>query len=414
MDANVMFWLLAGVMMAVVLALLLLPLLRRPGRALARAEYDLAVYRDQLRELEQEVEQGLIGKEEAERARNAIARRILAADKARQQAQAQVDGAGRGGVLAAIGATLLVPVAALAFYLNTGEPGRPDMPLQQRLANAAQNNDLAALVKRAEQRLATNPDDLRGWLALAPAYEQLGRMDKAVEAWRKAIELSEKPDADLYNSYAEALVRASQGRIPDQAVRAFRKALDLAPGNPMSRYYLAMADLQAGRREQAYDALKKLLDDLPQDVPARRTIAQQVQQLGMMLGKAPGSLPSGPVAMAAQASSSSSASSAPASEAGAAGGPSADAVRERMRAMQNASPQERMAMIRNMVESLDARLQEDPDDLGGWLRLIRARKVLGEDDKARAALKRANEVFANDEEARRKLEVLAAQIGIAP
>ena len=391
MSSGVQFWLLAGGLTLVVLALLLAPLLRRPGKALARAEYDLAIYRDQMRELEEEIAQGLISPEEAERTRNEIARRILAADEARRQAQEQLEGRSGGAVFASIAAALLVPAVALAVYVQKGQPGRPDMPLEQRLADAVKNNDLAALVRRAEMKLQKNPDDLRGWIAIAPAYERLGQLDKAVEAWRRAIALSEKPDPDLYNAFAEALVRASDGRITKDALRAFRQAQRLRPGDPMSRYYLAMADLQAGNREKAYEALKKLLADLPPDVPARATIAAQVKELGAALGR---KAEAAPVTAAA-------------------GGPSMDAVRERMRAMRNASPEERMAMIRNMVEGLDARLKENPDDLAGWLRLIRARKVLGENDKAKEALLRARQAFSGNAEALKRIDALAAQLGLS-
>ncbi|MDH5488550.1 MAG: c-type cytochrome biogenesis protein CcmI, partial [Rhodospirillaceae bacterium] len=44
-------------------------------------------------------------------------------------------------------------------------------------------------------------------------------------------------------------------------------------------------------------------------------------------------------------------------------------------------------MIRSMVERLAARLQENPDDLEGWVRLERAYQVLGEAEKALGAQK---------------------------
>ncbi len=390
MTSGVEFWLLAGGLTLVVLLLLLAPLLRRPGKALARAEYDLAIYRDQMRELEEEIAQGLMDEEAAGRARNEIAHRILAADEARRKAREQLEGSGRGTVFVSIVAALLVPAVALAVYVQKGQPGRPDMPLEQRLANAAQNNDLAALIKRAEMKLRQKPDDLRGWLAIAPAYERLGQMDKAVEAWRRAISLSEKPSAALYNAYGEALVRASGGKLTKTAVRAFRQAQKLEPGDPMSRYYLAMADLQAGRKKQALTALKRLLADLPPDVPARATIAKQVAELSAQPGR-----------------------KAPDSQGAVAAGPSPEAVRERMQAMRNASPEDRMAMIRNMVEGLDARLRNNPEDLAGWLRLIRARKVLGETDKARDALTRARQAFSGNADALKRIDSLAAQLGLS-
>ena len=411
-----LFWLLAGGMTLLALVLLVVPMLRTPRRALVRAEYDLAIYRDQLRELEEEIEQGAILPEAAERARNEIAHRILAADAARRKAQAQLAAGGRGSAMLAVVTAVAAAGMAVMLYLQVGQPGRPDLPLEQRLANAMRNNDLAAMVRRAEQKLRENPDDLRGWLALAPIYEQLGQPQKAVEAWRNVIRLTKKPSAELYNAYGEALVRLSRGQVTKEAVKAFSKAQELEPGDPMSRYYLAIADLQAGRLEAAYDRLNKLLADLSPDVPARATIARQVAQLAQRLGRKPPAAAS--TAPASQPASSTSGRLAQ-SATGAAGassresGPSREEVRKRMQAMRNMSPEKRMAMIRNMVEGLDQRLKDNPDDLPGWLRLIRARVVLGEREKAASALQGARKAFAGKPDALAQLNALAARLGLA-
>jgi len=47
-----------------------------------------------------------------------------------------------------------------------------------------------------------------------------------------------------------------------------------------------------------------------------------------------------------------------------------------------------------MVDGLQARLEDDPDDLSGWLSLVRARMMRGEPEEARALLQRARDVFA--------------------
>ena len=66
-------------------------------------------------------------------------------------------------------------------------------------------------------------------------------------------------------------------------------------------------------------------------------------------------------------------------------GPSA----EDMRAAGRMTPEERQEMIRGMVEGLAERLEENPGDLAGWLRLGRAQAVLGELDKSADAYGRA-------------------------
>lgn len=69
-------------------------------------------------------------------------------------------------------------------------------------------------------------------------------------------------------------------------------------------------------------------------------------------------------------------------------------------------------MISGMVDGLEARLKSDGDDLQGWQRLIRSRVVLGETDKARAALETARERFKNKRDAIAALAALAKEVGI--
>ena len=65
-----------------------------------------------------------------------------------------------------------------------------------------------------------------------------------------------------------------------------------------------------------------------------------------------------------------------------------------MDAAQEMSPEERMAFIRSMVDRLAMRLEEEPEDLDGWLRLARAYTVLGETGKAGEALDKAEGLVA--------------------
>ena len=75
---------------------------------------------------------------------------------------------------------------------------------------------------------------------------------------------------------------------------------------------------------------------------------------------------------------------------GVAPGPS----RAQIEAAGEMSPEERMAFIRSMVERLAGKLAENPDDIAGWERLVRAYGVLGETDKAIAAQTRLDALRA--------------------
>ena len=114
-----------GLMTVVALALLVVPLLRRHGAQAARADYDMEIYRDQLGELERDVERGLIGPEEKATARTEIERRMLNAvpvDGSPDDARPQ----GQGPLIAAFALTVLVPLAAGSIYLGLGTPELED------------------------------------------------------------------------------------------------------------------------------------------------------------------------------------------------------------------------------------------------------------------------------------------------
>ena len=116
-------------MISLALALLLLPLLWRRRGSAARDAYNLAVYRDQLAEVERDVGRGLLSGEQAEAARVEIGRRILALNPAHVEAAA----ASNAPAVAML-AVLLLPIAALALYWQLGSPAQPDQPFAERRA----------------------------------------------------------------------------------------------------------------------------------------------------------------------------------------------------------------------------------------------------------------------------------------
>ena len=74
------------------------------------------------------------------------------------------------------------------------------------------------------------------------------------------------------------------------------------------------------------------------------------------------------------------------------------------------SADEQAAMIENMVEGLAIRLEQNPDDFQGWMRLIRARTVMGDVPQARKDLATAQAVFPLETEEGQALQRLAAEL----
>lgn len=371
------FWIIATLMVVGTVAALAVPLLRQSAGSANEAEYDLEVYRDQLAELERDLGRGVITAEEMEAARTEIARRMLAADARLRKGGKAKAAAGNTAmrVLAALLAVTL-PAGAVLLYLQVGNPGAPDMPLAQRTDLPVPGGDdqrirqqLAGLEKAAE----ANPGDADAWLRLADAYKSFERFGDAAAAYRKALGLGPVSTA-VNGDFAEVLVMAAQGSVTPEARAVFEGVLAVAPVDPRAQYYLALGDYQAGKTREALDRWAALIESSPADAPwlgiVRENLAQAAQDLGLDVAE---------VMPEPQ----------PARDAGV-----AQLTPEQRAELEAMTPAEREAMVRDMVDGLDARLREDPMDLDGWERLIRARMVLGERDAAQDALERALEAFA--------------------
>jgi len=385
-SGELLFWLAAGLLTALAVLALLRPLLAPRGdTATARAPYDLAVYRDQLAEIERDVARGVLTPEAAEAARTEIERRILAAADAPAHGPGSA-AAGRGSAprrlpkMLAGTIAVALPLLALGVYVQLGAPALPGAPVAERAV--ATDDDMAVLVEQLAQRMAERPDDVRGWLLLARSYASLGRYEDSATAYAAAIAHGAE-GAEVQSAYGEALSAAANGQITVAAKMAFDAALAQDPGEPRARFYLALAKAQTGNLDEALADWVTLEAEAPADAPWRGAVTAQIEQAAAELGLDAAALP-GRVALA------------PLPE------PAEPSLDERgpdeadMAAAADMTPEERDAFIRGMVANLAARLETTPDDLGGWLRLARAYGVLGEAEKSEEAWARAAALAPDD------------------
>lgn len=253
---------------ATALAFIVLPLfLRRPAPA-RRGDYDIAVYKDQLREVERDAARGALDGAAAQSARLEIERRLLAADA--DGGLAASAGLPRASAWrwTAVLALILAPAAVL-IYLDHGTPGMPQISFADRAvdrqADAAREAQVAGLIGQVEARLAENPDDLRGWVLLARAYVRLGRIEDGLKAQATAGDLfDQEPDlaqdaAESMAAFGELLMQAANGEITPEARAAFGKAIGYDARNVRARYFLAFAKMQDGDPRAAVADWKALI-----------------------------------------------------------------------------------------------------------------------------------------------------------
>jgi cytochrome c-type biogenesis protein CcmH len=307
---------------------LLIPLLRSRTASTGRLDGELAIYRDQLAEIERERTAGTLPESEAAAARIEVERRILAAgDQPPPPARAD---ATLHKVLPPVLA-LAIPLLALGLYLQTGRPGLPAAPFaagQPPPASADEPFSVEKLLAAARARLAAQPDD---------------------------------PEA--LSALGEALTLEANGTVTRPAVESFNKALAAQPDDPRALYYLGLHEAQSGDSRAALARWRALLAKSPPDAPFLPMLRAEIERVAKAANI---DVPPMPPSSMPQPS------------------------REQQDAMAAMTPEQRQQAIRGMVEGLAARLKENPSDRAGWLRLANAWKVLGENANAADAYAKAD------------------------
>jgi cytochrome c-type biogenesis protein CcmH len=400
---NMTLWFIFGTMTAAALAIASWPLVR--GRASAAAASDVAVYRDQLEEIERDRADGRIGHDEFEAARVEVSRRLLgaaaSADTASSAAAASPHRWRR--VVALAGIVAVIPLIAVPLgarvdlamgdqVVATAVPlitvpiyrllGSPDITVESLASRATgddgQANSMANLIVRIEQHLKANPDDSRGWEIVAPVYMRLGRYDDAIKARRNLL-TQLGPSAQREVDLGVALVAAAGGEMTADSKSAFERAAALDSGNVNAMFFLGVAAQQDGNDAEAARIWRGLIEKAPPDAPWLRAVRERLASVSSDPAPAPGGY-----ALAARPP-----------------GPTA----EDMAKVRGMTPEAQGQFMRDRIEGLAARLREDGTDVGGWLRLLRAYMVLGERDKAKVVAGEARAALAREPE---KLKLLDA------
>lgn len=371
----IQLWGLVAVLAALVLLIMLWPLVKRRGGDVApREAYDINVYKDQLLEIEADLERGLLSEDQGEAARTEIKRRMLACAE-NSEAVTQADPSG-SNVLLISAVALFVPVGAVLLYLGLGNPGEPDQPLAERKAHSIaapseQDTEILEATAKLAKHLEGNPDDLPGWRLLARTYLTQGRYADSVSAYANAYRLSSN-DQEIVVNYAEAMTLASDALVTDQSHALFVKALALDATNPKARYYLGMYAVQHGDVRGAMQEWINLAAMSPPDAPWLQILDQQIGRAAKESGIDPTTIEPSAEAKALALQIRDEIARAQAEQAGA-----PEPTNEDVKAAMGMSEGDRNEMIRSMVQRLADRMKEDPT-MDGWLRLEKAYRVLGE------------------------------------
>jgi cytochrome c-type biogenesis protein CcmH len=288
-------------------------------------------FRQVLTGIDADLASGKLGEAEATAAKAELAREIL---RHKAEAGTGATGGPAFGKVPHLVGVAAVAVMTLGLYAVLGSPDVPSMPLASRENPAASQIDLDAAIVRIEEQLAANPDDVRGWSVIAPAYLQLGRYADAAKAFRRVIELGEAtPEVQL--RLAEALLREGSEASASQAVSTLETLVASDDANVMAKLYLASVYTGLERYDDAVTLWEAAIATANGDEP---WLANARQGLAVAQN---------------------------------AGAPQANEAETEM--------------IGQMVTGLAERLSTSGGSIEEWTQLVRAYLVLGDTDSAQAA-----------------------------
>lgn len=383
-----LLWILFAVLAAAVVWAVSRPLLAPAPAPSPEDDGEIAVYRDQLAEIEVEREQGLLAGPEAEGARVELARRLI------RHAEEQKRSAGLSGKApslvpkAVLYAAAALPVVGIMVYLAIGSPLLPSRPYAARMETPIEQATADDLVARVEAHMRQHPEDGKGWDVLAPVYMRMGDFGRAADAFQRATRLLGESPKRLMG-FARASVMMQNGIVSEPARKAYEKLLALQPDSIEAQVWLAIAKEQDGDLKSAEAEYKRLLPG--SEDPWKGLLNARLQAVTERLS---GTAPSADAGQPADA-------------------PSGPNVRpDAMAAAANMSPEEREKFIGKMVDGLAARLKQNGNDLEGWMRLVRSYVILGRRDDAASALANARGQFASDEKSLAQLNDLAKNLGL--
>ncbi len=273
------FLIAAGLMLALALLFVLLPLLR--GRCAVEPEAQraltLAIHRDALAELERDLAAGLIDAAQYGISRAELERRVL--DEAGRAAGAPGRTSGRWVALVC---ALLVPALAVPVYLALGQPQAVDAPRSSPAQEQAAGQQeitperIQAMVAQLAERMKTDPGNAEGWQMLARSYAAMQRFDEASEAYSNLVRIV-SDDAQVWTDYADVLAMSQGRKLAGEPEKMLARALELEPENAKALALAGSAAMQRGDRAGARKHWEKLLGLLPPDSPLVKPLTESLQ-----------------------------------------------------------------------------------------------------------------------------------------
>ena len=291
----ILFWVICALLILVALAFVLPPLLQRSQETKVktddeRRQANIAVYRDQLSELEADLRNGIVAEEQYALDRDEIERRLLedtAGVSSKKTRRPSTANARSTAYLLGLG----IPFIAIIFYLQIGAPNLIENPAAVSSPPTATTSgpmersqeQIEANVAKLAKKLESNPNDAEGWLMLARSYSSMEKFGEAAGAYAKATELTPK-NADLWAEYAFATAMASGRSLEGKPTELINHALQLDPENAKALQLAGSAAFEAKDYKKAIDYWQRVLKKVPPNDDVAKAITERINEAKTLAG----------------------------------------------------------------------------------------------------------------------------------
>jgi cytochrome c-type biogenesis protein CcmH len=282
------FWIISGIFIVTALLFIIPTLLRNRDVQQETVEHDavnITVYRDQLAELDNDLENDILTREQYNKSRQELQQRMLLDVPEREKMIIKKNKKIHNIALSTvIGLTL--PLAAVFLYLVIGDT-RGLLP-QAQLANATQMNrggeaspsghdNFSSVLDNLIARLNNNPEDIEGWIMLGRTYAIMERYTEASNTYAKLVELVPN-NPQILSDYADVLAMKNQGNLAGKPTELIFEALRIDPQYPKALALAGTAEFEQGKFEQAAVHWEKLLELIPADSQLAKSVKESIDE----------------------------------------------------------------------------------------------------------------------------------------
>jgi cytochrome c-type biogenesis protein CcmH len=283
------FWVVAALLIAAALLFLLPPLAQKKSETakLQRKEINVLLFKDQVAELESDLSNGTITQDQFELAKHDLERSLLEDVSDEETVEPEKSKFEALGSKSAVAVAVFVPVVAIVLYLQLGSGESGLRPEEAQMAQRTEGHEgtLEEQIRKLQDHLQTNPNDVEGWTMLARSYYFLKNYQAASETFNRVAALTNETDPNVLADYADALAMAQGRNMQGRPYELVKKALQVEPFHQKGLWLAGTAAYQAQDYPSALQYWEKLITLFPEGTDGHTQMLRNIAEIKQLMGQ---------------------------------------------------------------------------------------------------------------------------------